>query len=127
MVAYNTVEHTAADGTKYVFVTRGKSAPVTAEEIQAFLSTQKASEPVEAEEAAPEPVVLPWRFNVPDVRAKVFHADIKRGLEFCRNKYGASETEIRSEAQRLFPELNVNNLWAPKEKKDGQAGVAGKA
>lgn len=132
MVSYKTVEHKAKDGRIFVFVTRGKSAPFSSEEIAHFLSdTQVAPEKSKAQVVAEElsakllangqyeGVTPRPLFAVPKEREKLFLADLRCGIEFCTKKYGASEKDILNEARRVFPSLNLEKLW---EKKDGSKG-----
>lgn len=46
-------------------------------------------------------------FSIPDGLRNVFAQDIKQGLDFCCAKYGVQPAQIRAEAQRLFPQVNI--------------------
>lgn len=141
MVKYKTKEHTF-NGVKYVFVTRGKSAQFSDEEIDSFISGIKTEEPLAPTQAEEEIVQSGAReiaeglarqflangqfavsppqkeFVVPVERTNLFLSDLKRGIEFCTKKYGVRASYIISEARRVFPSLNLNKLWEKKESQD---------
>ena len=135
MVKYNTTEYVNGHGVKYVFVTRGKSAPFTKEEILSYVAKEEAAvhkapsvsqqlidDLIGVEEEKPS--IVSWPFVVPKVRENIFLADLKLGLKFCVKKYGALEADVISEAKRVFPSLNLEKLWEKKEKNDGVKGQA---
>lgn len=129
MTKYRTTQYVHEDGTKYVFVTRGKSEPVTNEEIIEYIkreqpqktTTLRASATPTARElielarlrghalVVDEPKVPP--FIVPKEREKIFLADLKRGIPFCEQKYGTKEPALIAEAFRIYPSLNLQKLW----------------
>jgi hypothetical protein len=143
MVKYNTTEYMHGNA-KYVFVTRGKSAPFTKEEILAYIAAEDAAaakQPKEESKAKEVAVGLAETFLangqfvgvpaqkkspfvVPEARENIFLADLKRGLIFCMNKYGATSEGVVSEAKRVFPSLNLTKLWEKKETSDGVKGQA---
>jgi len=148
MSNYRTTQYVDEEGTKYIFVTRGKSAPVTNEEILTYISRER---PIVSKEKLPIPVQAPAArdvaeslarqflkkgqfvdtpaqmcqdagepiFEVPEEREKIFLADLRRGIPFCIGKYGATENLIVEEAHRIFPSLNLTKLW---EKPNGTQG-----
>lgn len=132
MVNYNTTEYTHEDGTKYVFVTRGKSAEFTAEEITKYINdTLGGVKHEEAKDnrlaAVMEDADTPGKQTllVPNARQNIFLADLKRGISFCKSKYAVDEAAIIAEATRIFPSLNLLKLWEKKEiRNDGVAGQA---
>lgn len=151
MVKYNTTEYMHGS-VKYVFVTRGKSAPFNKEEIKAYIDAEEAATvkrpsvdqqvidnldgartPRRVAEALVQEFLhrgqmadaAPQKsFVVPKERETIFLADLKRGLKFCISKYSATESGIREESKRIFPSLNLTKLWEPKEIKNGPEGQA---
>jgi hypothetical protein len=120
MTKYRTTMYKAEDGTSFVFVTRGKSEPFTNQEIQDFLARNRITRPIEAVDERlkqlmdDKPTVIEeptntWRLS--NGLGKVFLADLKCGLEFCKSKYAVTDADIISEANRLFPSLNLEKLW----------------
>ena len=105
------------DGAQYVFVTRGRSKPFSAEEALAYLtkeSTKVKSEiglrfpnkpvvptrDVTFEETA-EAVLSTWRIPDDKLRRHMFRKDLQSGMPFCIKKYGQSAEVIEAEAKRL--------------------------
>lgn len=144
MTKYRTTQYVHEDGTKYVFVTRGKSEPVTNEEIVEYIKREQPQKTTTLRESvtltpkelielarvrghpyilgvdeAKVTTVVP--FTIPEEREKIFLADLKRGIPFCERKYGAKEPALVAEAKRIYPSLNLQKLW---EKKDGTQGKA---
>ena len=128
MTKYRTTQYVHGDGTKYVFVTRDKSEPVTNEEIIEYIkreqpqktTTIRAStlphgqfDGVPATSIAT--LVAPLNITGKE-REKIFLADLKRGIPFCEQKYGVKEPALIAEAHRIYPSLNLRKLW---EKPDG--------
>lgn len=112
MIKYQHQNYTAPNGKEYVFVTRGKSAPFSAEEINNYMKevAKDVTLPVEAVQVEPKQAVA-RKLTIGDHLENIFLADLKTGLEFCKSKYGVDENEIVSEAARVFPSLNLKKLW----------------
>lgn len=124
-MSYNEVE-VDYDGVRYIFVTRGKTKPVSAEEIVEYLNKKAMQEADKVEEEFKKSLQLPIDFGVKDVleaknlgksvrevvEAKalipdtksarnVFQQDLRQGLDFCAAKYGVSKDAIEQEAKRI--------------------------
>jgi len=149
MTKYRTTQYVHEDGTKYVFVTRGKSEPVTNEEIIEYIKRETptidrgnlpqvvqprstAKDVAEGlarqflangqfEDTGPQMCTKTGEFSIPEEREKIFLADLKRGIPFCERKYGVKEPALVAEAKRIYPSLNLVKLL---EKKDGTQGKA---
>ena len=104
-VKYNTKEVTH-NGQRVVFVTRGRAKPFTTEEAEEFLGT-KLERLEENIDRIAEVQKLGWT-GVPDDRQRkvMFLKDMKFGIEYCINKYGATKEELIAEAQRIAPHFN---------------------
>lgn len=78
----------------YVFVTRDEASPISDEEIEEFFSKEYD--------------ISSFGF-IPDNRARrnLFIKDLRMGLGFCSRKYGVSTEDVKSEAERLAPNIKV--------------------
>ena len=83
------------NGETFHFVTRGRSKPFTDEEVNEFFGDVP-------QEDKP--------FKVDGELRRIFAQDLRFGLSFCSNKYGASESAILIEAKRLFPHQNLDKI-----------------
>lgn len=94
-------------GRQFIFVTRGRSKPFTAEEAIEYLQSRPLEFPdnpiVPVEDAVFEETTNEEAWQIPDSKSRryMFHKDLQRGLPFCVEKYGQSEEAIRAEAKRL--------------------------
>jgi len=95
-----------AGGTRYVFVTRGRSKPFTLEEAKEYLDDLGRDNDIEETKKDD----TPWQ--IPDDRRRkiMFLKDLNMGMEFCTNKYGVTEEQIVAEAQRIAPHLTLRNI-----------------
>jgi hypothetical protein len=97
---YN-VKTVTIKGETHHFVTRGRSKPFSAEEIESFMDVQ-------LEELEPTPAKP--KFKIEGHLRRIFAQDLRSGLEFCSQKYGASPDKIYEEAKRLFPQQNLDRI-----------------
>ena len=77
---------------RFVFVTRGRSKPFSQNEIDDFFNSNV--EPISIKKNT---------FRLSDNRNHrvMFMNDLKRGLDFCSEKYGVTQEEIVAEANRV--------------------------
>ena len=106
-------------GSQFIFVTRGRSKPFTAEEAIGFLQ-DRVTKSSPSENVSPEVAPLGydnveqsvreeiydcgesvWRIPDDKMRRHMFRTDLKEGMAFCVKKYGQSVEVIEAEAKRL--------------------------
>jgi len=119
---FNTQERTV-DGVKFVFVTRRRANLFSEEEIQEYLKNRLSPEtwPIDVDADSVEdirktpevpevPEVTPEAtpevpFRIRNELKSMFMKDLRCGVKFCCDKYGATEDEITDEAKRLAPHI----------------------
>ena len=81
---------------RFVFVTRGRAKPFDDIEVEEFFAETDESR-FNVEKKNP--------FRIPNDRNRrvMFMNDLKRGIQFCVDKYGATQEEIIAEANRISP------------------------
>jgi hypothetical protein len=116
-------------GKNFIFVTRGRSKPFTAEEaiqyltdrtqkiaksnptvgstLESFLEEEKLLEPTL--DLEPEVEESPFEAFIPDDKHRklMFLKDYSVGIEFCSKKYGVSSAQVIAEVKRIAPHMNV--------------------
>lgn len=112
MTKYNEFE-IEFGGVQYVFVTRGRSKKIEAEEALEYLATKTIKkdgvEALATNLGFPNKPVMPTKdatfsnWSIPDdrMRRHMFQKDLQKGMKFCIGKYGQTEEAIESEARRL--------------------------
>lgn len=89
---YN-VQKKLVDDVNFVFVTKGKAKPFTEEEMDMFIEEVTSS------------VEKPKDFRIDESLHNIFMRDLRYGIGFCCNKYGATSDEIIAEAKRIAPHM----------------------
>lgn len=91
-------------GETHHFVTRGRSKPFSVEEIEEYkgVKLERLADPIQREQ--------PKQFRVEGHLRRIFAQDLKLGLAFCAQKYGASQDAVLEEAKRLFPTQNIDRI-----------------
>lgn len=84
---------------EYVFVTRGRSKPFSDEEVEQYFGDDV--EEVDETDTG---------FRVEGHLRRIFAQDLQFGLKHCSQKYGISEGEVLREANRLFPQQNLDRI-----------------
>lgn len=101
---FNTTEKTI-DGTRFIFVTRGRSKAFTDEEVSFFLNDMLSN----GEWPSDSETIVEDKFVLRGELVPMFLKDMRQfGADFCAKKHGATVKQIIAEAQRIAPYLKVD-------------------
>ena len=99
MAKFNSTVVMSIDGKELHFVTRGRSKPITMDEVDDYC---KENDIWLAKDIAG---VEDW---APVCSNKVFLGDLRQGLSHCSAKYGVSEKTIQAYIKKTMPHTNPN-------------------